>query len=69
MATLPLGVRPANPLRRRLTALEPWYDWGTTYAERMDADGEGPGYFVSLQWLGISFTLFFGRTPAKREAR
>lgn len=63
-ATLPF---PANPIRRVLAALEPWYDWGTTYVERMDRAGEGPGRFVELQWLGIKITLFFGRTPTAQE--
>jgi hypothetical protein len=71
MATtyLPGASRPANPLRRLITAAEPWYDWGKTFIERMEAAGEGPGYFVSLQWLGINFTLFFGRTPKLEVAR
>ena len=49
--------------RQLLVAIEPWYNWGETFIERMEAKGEGPGYFVSLQWLGISLTIFFGRTP------
>jgi hypothetical protein len=53
--------------RRALRAIEPWYHWGTTFIERLDGDGEGPGYHVSLQWLGVSFTLFFGRTPRRDQ--
>jgi hypothetical protein len=63
MDTLAAGVCPANPVRRLLSAFNPWYNWGSTFIERMEATGEGPGHFVSLQWLGISCTLFFGRTP------
>ena len=48
--------------------LEPWYNWGGTFIERMDVDGEGPGRFFAVEWLGVSFTLFFGRTPAKKIA-
>lgn len=58
--------RPVNPARRILSGLNPWYHWGSTFIERVEAEGEGPGYFVSLQWLGLSCTLFFGRTPKRR---
>ena len=59
-----LAARAVPSLYRRLIlAIEPWYDWQPIFIERMEAAGEGPGYCVSLQWLGISLTLFFGRTP------
>ena len=54
-------------IRKALAAVEPWYDWGRTYVERMDCPGEGPGRFVELQWLGIKITLFFGRTPVAAD--
>jgi hypothetical protein len=66
MDTLAAGVRPANPVRRLVSAVEPWYHWGSTFIERMEAEGEGPGHFFSVQWLGISFTIFIGRTPQRR---
>jgi hypothetical protein len=55
-------------IRRFIKAVEPWYDWGTTYIERIEAPGEGPGRFFTIQWLGLSLTVFYGRTP-KRDAR
>jgi hypothetical protein len=57
---------PRGAYRRFVKAIEPWYDWGNTFIERMDDESEGPGRFVSVQWLGISFTLFFGRIPKRR---
>lgn len=54
--------------RRIRDALEPWYDWGATYIERMENVGEGPGRFVSLQWCGFRVTVFFGRTPPRKGA-
>lgn len=56
----------SGALRRFIKAIEPWYDWGDTCIERMDDPGEGPGKFVTLQWLGLNLTLFYGRTPARR---
>jgi hypothetical protein len=55
-------------LRRFIAAIEPWYDWGATSIERLEGDGEGPGYWLSLEWLGLNFTVFMGRTPPKRES-
>lgn len=52
--------------RRALKAIEPWYDWGRTSINRIDANGEGPGRFFELQWFGLNITIFIGRTP-KRE--
>jgi hypothetical protein len=42
MATVLSGVRPANPLRRLLLAVEPWYNWGRTNISRIDTEHEGP---------------------------
>ena len=70
--TVPLGASPANPLRRLLAAVEPWYNWGTIHIERMegstlDRSGrEGPVRFVELQWFGIHVAFQIGFTP-KRE--
>ena len=55
-------------LRRLIAAIEPWYDWGATFIERLGGDGEGPGHWFSLEWLGLNFTVFIGRTPPKRES-
>ena len=54
------------PATRFWAAIEPWYDWGRTYINRIDTGAEGPGRFVELQWLGLNITIFIGRTP-KRE--
>jgi len=71
-AAVPVGIRAlqramAASVKTRffnaLAAIEPWYDWGSTFIERMDEIGEGPGRFAELQWFGINVTLFFGRTP------
>jgi hypothetical protein len=58
-------------LRRILSALEPWYDWGTINTFRMDARTdaecvEGEVYRFELQWLGLHLGFQIGRTP-KRE--
>ena len=74
MNTVTADVRPSNPLRRVLAAIEPWYDWGTIYIERMEgttlerSGGEGAVRYFQLQWFGLHFGLQIGRTP-KREAR
>jgi len=67
MATT-VTIERRGALRRFIKAIEPWYDWGDTYIERLEDAGEGPGKFFTLQWLGISLTLFYGRTPARRVA-
>ena len=69
--TLPGAMRPANPLRRLLAALEPWYDWGAINTFRMDGRTEaecteGEVYRFELQWLGLHVGFQIGRTP-KRE--
>jgi hypothetical protein len=59
---------------RFLAAIEPWYNWGEIYVERMEgispgadsfpqATGEGPVRFCELQWLGIHLAVQIGRTP------
>lgn len=65
--TLQPRLAPANPFRRMIDAIEPWYDWGTTDIERLEGDGEGPGGWFTLQWLGLNITVFAGRTPPERE--
>ena len=66
--------RRVTALRRVVTAIEPWYNWGEIHVERMQelrladgshvqAGGEGPVRFVEVQWFGIHLALQFGRTP------
>lgn len=53
--------------------MEPWYDWGTIHVERMEGTnaetmnpgGEGPVWFVQLQWFGLHIGFQIGRTPQK----
>jgi hypothetical protein len=52
---------------RAFRAIEPGYNWGSSFSENMDGTAEGPCRFFELEWLGISFTIFFGRTPRKGE--
>lgn len=60
--------------RRLIAAIEPWYDWGTIYIERMqelrfgdgghiEAGGEGTAGYFQLQWFGIHLQIQLGRTP------
>ncbi|WP_242183124.1 hypothetical protein [Sphingomonas sp. CARO-RG-8B-R24-01] len=60
--------------QRILAAVEPWYNWGEIYIERMQgmrmgsddfpqAIGEGCVRYVEIQWFGIHFAVQFGRTP------
>jgi hypothetical protein len=35
--------------------------------ERWDGKGEGPGRHFAFEGFGISFSIFYGRMPAKRE--
>jgi hypothetical protein len=67
MHTLPAAAVSANPVRRALAAMEPWYDWGRTNILAVKDDAEGDGRFFSLDWFGLHVTIFYGRTPAKRE--
>lgn len=50
---------------RLLKAIEPWYDWGDTFFERLDGEGEGDGRFFSMEWFGIHITIFYGRQPRR----
>ena len=70
----PWAARSTLALRRFVAAIEPWYNWGEVYVERMQelrlgdgvhigAGGEGPVRFVEVQWFGIHLALQFGRTP------
>ena len=68
--TLPGDNRPANPMRRLLAALEPWYDWGTINTFRLDARTyaectEGDVYRFELQWFGLHLGFQIGRTPKR----
>lgn len=62
----------AHAATKILKSIEPWYDWGTSTATRLDAterdysdEAEGEVRFAELQWLGIHVGLHFGRTPPK----
>lgn len=69
----------SSGLRRVISAVEPWYNWGTIHVERMQeirvdesgrlhVGGEGPVRYFELQWFGIHFAVQIGRTP-KPEGR
>jgi hypothetical protein len=66
METVLSGARPANPLRRVLAALEPWYDFDPGGIDSVKDDVAGDGRFFSIDWFGLHLTVFDGRTP-KRE--
>ncbi|MEH3122004.1 MAG: hypothetical protein PGN16_08500 [Sphingomonas phyllosphaerae] len=64
----------AAALRRFITAVEPWYNWGEISVERMQklrlddggrvcSGGEGEVRFFEIQWLGVHFAVQVGRTP------
>lgn len=67
--------------QRFISAVEPWYNWGEIYVERMQgmrmagddfpqATGEGAVRYVEIQWFGIHLAVQFGRTPkATSEVR
>ena len=59
-------------LRRLLSAIEPWYDWGTINTWRLDArtleEADASEFMIpkfELQWLGMALELRFGRMPRK----
>ena len=56
-------------LRRFIKAIEPWYDWGTIWIDRLDevgaAGGEGDVAYFQIQWFGIHLGFQIGRTPKK----
>jgi|GEM_PF-2630977 len=55
--------------RRMIAAIEPWYDWGTIWIERLDAadetGGDGEVAYFQIQWFGIHAGVQIGRTPKK----
>lgn len=56
----------ASIINRALSALNPWYNWGTVNIERMDMPGtDGDARFFDLQWLGLHFSIWAGRVPRK----
>lgn len=66
--------RIASAARHFIAAIEPWYDWGTIYIERMqelrfgdaghiEAGGEGTAGYFQIQWLGVHLQVQLGRTP------
>lgn len=60
-------------MKRALSAIEPWYNWGSVTVERLDAvsedhGNEGDVRFFDLQWFGLHLSLQIGRTPAKAAA-
>lgn len=71
MNTLTADVRPANPWHRIVRAIEPWYDWGTIYIERMQgttldrSGGEGGVRYFQLQWFGLHLGFQIGTTPKR----
>lgn len=62
-----------NVLGRIITAIEPWYNWGTVSIERMagmrivdgivQSDAEGYARFLTLQWFGVHLEVQIGRLP------
>ena len=69
-----IGLSRSPAWRRFIAAIEPWYNWGEIYVERMQAMhlgsdgfpqaiGEGPVRFFELQWFGVHLQLQLGRTP------
>jgi len=65
---------PRAPLWRFIAAIEPWYNWGEIYVERMEgmhagsdgfpqSIGEGPVRFFEVQWFGAHLAFQLGRTP------
>ena len=70
---------PRARLRRFIAAIEPWYNWGEIYVERMQgmhissdgypqAIGEGPVRYFELQWFSFHLQLQIGRTPSVTAA-
>ena len=63
----------ARAMKRALSAIEPWYNWGSVTVERLDAvsedhGNEGDVSFFDLQWFGLHLSFQIGRTPAKATA-
>lgn len=60
----------ADIIKRALSAMEPWYNWGSVSVERLDAvsedhGNEGDVRFFDLQWFGLHLSFQFGRQPSK----
>lgn len=60
----------ANIIKRALSAVEPWYNWGSVGVERLDAvsedhGNEGDVRFFDLQWFGLHLSFQIGRQPSK----
>lgn len=63
----------AKVMKRALSAIEPWYNWGLVTVERLDAvsedhGNEGDVRFFDLQWFGLHLSFQIGRTPPKATA-
>lgn len=63
----------ASIMKRAIKAVEPWYNWGTIYIERLDAAteaemSEGEARFFDIQWLGLHLSIHIGRTPSRLGA-
>lgn len=50
-------------VRRLIRRLEPWYDWGHFYWDRLDDRGHGCGNRLEFEWLGIKLFIAVGRRP------
>ncbi len=63
----------AGIMKRAIKAVEPWYNWGTIYVERLDAAteaemSEGEARFFDIQWFGLHLSIHIGRTPSRLGA-
>ncbi|KQM28768.1 MULTISPECIES: hypothetical protein [unclassified Sphingomonas] len=63
----------ADIIKRALSVIEPWYNWGSVTVERLDAvsedhGNEGDVSFFDLQWFGLHLSFQIGRTPANATA-
>ena len=54
---------PTSVIARALAAVEPMYNWGTWYWERLDERGEGYGRYFELEFFGLKLVIAVGRTP------
>jgi hypothetical protein len=60
----------ADIIKRALSAIEPWYNWGSVSVERLDAvsedhGNEGDVRFFDLQWFGLHLSFQIGRQLSK----
>ncbi|MEH3039779.1 MAG: hypothetical protein PGN21_06925 [Sphingomonas paucimobilis] len=58
----------AKVMKRALSAIEPWYNWGSVTVERLDAvsedhGNEGDVRFFDLQWFGLHLSFQIGHQP------